>query len=477
MCQPLINDQVEIVAHSRVNYFFELAICFLIYGRTLISTLLQNQLLKQTCFQHGYNETICNELSANKNETKEIEKNLQSDVAEIKMVIELIYIIPTVFALFLGPWSDIYGRRKILISTFIGLTSTLILYAIICYISEFIAPNSPWLYVYGCIPEVLSGGWSSMFVVSLCYITDTTEESRRAYRITFFELFLMVAILLSTLTCNTILTLTDAPTVFMISAVMATFGTIILILFVNESVEVSQNVTTCDKVKSIFSPTHPIDLIKTCFKRRLYKERTIILILISIITLTIFTYNGNSTVGYLFQRHQFGWQLKDANYFESFSICVVVLGSIISLRLFKKVFKISEISLTVLALSSALLDATLRAFVSQSWQMYAISGVTLFQFIITPMCRTVITQIVSHDEIGKVMSLTATFEGLTSFIAAPLYVLVYTKTLSSLPGAFYFISAGAHTISLMFAALVFKNLASREKLINSYLIIENEQVD
>jgi MFS transporter, PCFT/HCP family, solute carrier family 46 (folate transporter), member 1 len=480
MDRPIIDEETEVQNDSNVQvaksrkYFLEVATILLFYGKNLPSTLLQNQLLKQTCFQQGYNETICNELSANSNETKDIEKLLQPHVAQINVVIELIRIVPAILALFFGPWSDIYGRRPILISSFTGFASTLMLFAVICYSSETFKPNNPWLYVYANIPEVLSGGWTSLLTTSLCYITDTTEESRRAYRITLFEMIIFFGVLMSTLTANTIITLTDVPTVFIISAVMAALGTIILIIFVDESIEVPQNVTICDKVKNLLSPIQPICMIKTCFKRRPFNERKIVLSLIAILMLTVFTNNGNITVSYLYERQQFGWQLKDANYFDSVGICVVILGCFIGLRLFKKVFGVSEIYLMILALVSAIFNDTLKAFATLSWQMYAASALTLFRILSSPMSRTIITQIVPHDEIGKIFSLTTSFEGLSSFASAPLYAYVYTKSLDTFPGAFFLISSAVFVINLALALWVFKMKRARESLINPYDRIENE---
>lgn len=117
------EEDVQILSQNQkpTRYFLEAALVLLFLGLYLPSVLLQNQILKQTCIQFGYNSTICDEICQNKNETKHIEEKLQPYVAQLQMTINLIQtIIPAILSLFLGPWSDTFGRKKILISTSTG---------------------------------------------------------------------------------------------------------------------------------------------------------------------------------------------------------------------------------------------------------------------------------------------------------------------------------------------------------------------
>ncbi|KAL7020178.1 hypothetical protein ACKWTF_011401 [Chironomus riparius] len=472
------EEEVEVQSQGRDTdesgkYFLELGLLFLFIGNNLVQTLLQNQIIKQSCTYLGYNQSICDIINLNENSTKDIEEKIQPYVANIDMITTLFHTItPAILSLFLGNWSDLYGRKKILCSTFLGYTLTLTLFAAVCFYSENIQSLSPWFYVYCYIPATVAGGWPSLLTAALCYITDTVHLSARSRRLTIIELIIFLGVLIGTFFCSSILALTDAPTVFIIASVLAMFGFLVITFFVDESIP-SNDVSTIEKAKNLFSPLIIVNLFKTCFKRRAFKGRRILLLLILILALIVFTFNGNSTVGYLFVREKFSWNLKQNNQFESYSIVCSLLGSVFGFAILKKVFKFSDISLTCLALFCYSLDSFLKAFATETWEMYAITSVTLFKILGSPMIRTLMSTIIPHDEIGKIFSITTSFEALSTFAASPLYAFVYKSTLTTFAGCFFLITAGVNIVNLFIAFYIAYLKKIRESLINPYEQIEN----
>lgn len=111
---------------SRLRDFrLEPALLLLFFGYNLASTIVPNILLREVCLFDGFAATNCSQLNTN-NGTEEIEKKIQPKVAEIIMATNLMHsIIPAIMSLFLGPWTDKYGRKKIIFSTSLGFTLTL----------------------------------------------------------------------------------------------------------------------------------------------------------------------------------------------------------------------------------------------------------------------------------------------------------------------------------------------------------------
>ena len=93
----------------------------------IAGTILQNQVIYQTCtVQFGYNESECALLgTANvTNDTKDIEIIVQKYAARIFMTQTMIEsIIPAFISLFIGPWSDKFGRKPVILSTSIGMSN------------------------------------------------------------------------------------------------------------------------------------------------------------------------------------------------------------------------------------------------------------------------------------------------------------------------------------------------------------------
>lgn len=134
---------------------------------------------------------------------------------------------------------------------------------------------------------------------------------------------------------------------------------------------------------------------------------------------------------------------------------LLVMGTIFWIYLFKKVFKFSDISLAIIALTSSVVGSLVKAFASEPWHLYLGLGATFLAGIFSPMMRSVITKTVPQSEVGKLFSITTSFEAVSILGAAPLYTYIYTSTYKTFPGAFNLISAIVYGITLIIAMYVF----------------------
>jgi PCFT/HCP family folate transporter-like MFS transporter 1/3 len=73
----------------------------------------------------------------------------------------------------------------------------------------------------------------------------------------------------------------------------------------------------------------------------------------------------------------------------------------------------------------------------------------MFCGLISIMIRSMISKLVSKDEVGKVFSFVASGEATMPLIAAPLYNLVYSCTVSTYPGTVYVMSSGFNLLILI----------------------------
>lgn len=465
------NILLEVKEGVKRKYALEPALFLLFFGFNLTGTILQNQLLKNVClYYYGYSETICNNLNTD-NKTKEVEEEIQPEVARIVMSISLIHsIVPAFLSLFLGPYSDKYGRKSVLNLTFVGFTLTLAAISAISYTSDYVVTLNPWSYALAYIPMMLSGGWPSMIAVVLCYITDITEEANRSVRLGVVEVIIFFGVFLGIASCSTIVQMTNPTTVFIISLGFAIIASLVMIFIVEETIQIP-DATRAEKMKALFSLTMVKEMIVTLFRRRSFKERRILLSLIIILMFTVFTLNGQSNVSYLFVREKFGWTIGKATQFDSINLLITITGSVIGLSVLKKLLHFSDLSLAVISLLSATVDSVIKAFATQPWHMYMSSGLTLFKVLSSPMCRSIISSIIPNNEIGKIYSITSSFEALSGLGAAPLYAYIYSQTLTYFAGAFYLITAFVYCINLLLAFFVGRWKTRREMLMNPYTSI------
>lgn len=145
--RPLDDELVQ--KPKKRSLPLEIPVLLLFLCWNLTGTVFQNQILFQTCtVSLGYNETDCLQLGRGdeseflkvkfaRKTSQLIQKvNLQSFFAfklqKLEKIVEsyattilmfraiLENIVPAIFSLFIGPWSDKYGRKPVLLCTFTG---------------------------------------------------------------------------------------------------------------------------------------------------------------------------------------------------------------------------------------------------------------------------------------------------------------------------------------------------------------------
>lgn len=451
------SDKNQDVTKTPQRWTLEPALLLLFFGWYLSVSIVTNQILKQTClYTFEYNCIVCTQLDG-KNATVSVEEAIQPHVAKILMTIGVLNsIIPTVLSLLLGPWSDKYGRKKVINCIFTGFTISMGWITIVSYLSDYISTNNPWNYLLAHLPFMIFGGWPTLIIVILCYITDQTNEANRSIRLTIVEIIIFVGILIAFASSSFILQLTNPTTVFCISFACILSGTIIVLFFVEETVIMKEDVGIIQQVKELFSPLRAKELLMTCIQQRPNKQRKIIWCLTIILMLTHFASNGSNTVFYLSVRQKFNWTLQDLTLYEAASMLFTVLGSIIGIVFLKKILKFSDLSLSTISLASLMVDGFIKAFSNKSWHLYLASAIALFKIISGPMLRSIMSTIVAKNEISKIYSITSSIEAISGLGAAPLYTATYSATLSSFPGAFNLITCGIFAMTLILAFLIAK---------------------
>lgn len=113
---------------------------------------------------------------------QDIETIVQPYAANILVAKQLIEsIVPGVLSLFLGPWSDRFGRKPVIMSSLFGYFLAICMSTVIAWISVQQEIN-PWAYALTSIPIALTGGLCGLLTSSISYIADVSNPSNRALR-------------------------------------------------------------------------------------------------------------------------------------------------------------------------------------------------------------------------------------------------------------------------------------------------------
>lgn len=129
----------------------------------------------------GYNQTECALLgSKNKDaQTAKLEELVEPKAAVINMTRSFTEnCITALFCLFVGPWSDKFGRKPLILSPLLGYTLGFLALVVIS-----LFPNaSPWYFVISSLPVCMTGGVPTFITGVLSHITDVTTPANRGMR-------------------------------------------------------------------------------------------------------------------------------------------------------------------------------------------------------------------------------------------------------------------------------------------------------
>ncbi|XP_061389293.1 probable peptidoglycan muropeptide transporter SLC46 [Musca vetustissima] len=219
-------------------FHVEPIVFLLVFSHSLSGTIMRNEIIYQACTAvFEYNETDC-QLLGTKNVSgylQEIETEVQPYVANLFMIRTLLEsIVPAFCGVFIGSWSDHYGRKPLLLISMIGFSGTYIIAAVIRELSQHYIVN-PWYYVLAVVPHSILGGNCVFSVAAFCYISDVTDTKTRPYRMIILEACLSIGLMVGSLISSHVYEATNATITFSISAILMCLTTAYIAIYVPES--------------------------------------------------------------------------------------------------------------------------------------------------------------------------------------------------------------------------------------------------
>ncbi|XP_054739026.1 proton-coupled folate transporter-like [Anastrepha obliqua] len=458
-------------------YLVEPMVFILLFAYSLSDTILKNQVIYQTCTTiFFFNETDCRQLGTkNASEhVRDIETTIQPFAAKILMTSTVIEsFVPALCGIFIGTWSDRFGRKPLLVIGYSGYALYYALAAIIAQLST-TRPVSPWYYLLAVVPYSLFGGSVTYSVATLCYISDVSSAQERPYRMATYEAALFIGLMSGSFLSGYLYEYTNATFVFLTSCSCIFVAVCITVFFIPESlnrrrfnfienlhVNVSSDLAASLNVESnqfrkLFDLAAVKEMWRTCFKPRECNDRAIIWLASFAQMSTFFVIYGSMAVFYLFIRETFHWTIKEFNTFETLNIFLSLMGNIMGVIILRRIFKLSIVSLGLLALLSESTGCFLRAFADTNWLLYLSIGVSALRSMGNPMCRTIISNILPPNELGKFFTFQGVLQAFLPFFASPIYTGIYSLTLTTFPGFYNLLSANLILLAICYLLIILR---------------------
>ncbi|CAH2089613.1 unnamed protein product [Euphydryas editha] len=160
----------------------EFPLFFTMLSVSLCGAVISNLVLYRTCvnsLNHTKDECQIFMSSSRNNGSKDLEQEVQKYATFVSMLRTIVEsLAPAILSLFLGVWSDTHGRKPLVVWPLLGMSLSSALVVVYSMIDSL----GPWWFILTSIPVSLSGGFTSLFTGSFCYISDISTKEKRSLR-------------------------------------------------------------------------------------------------------------------------------------------------------------------------------------------------------------------------------------------------------------------------------------------------------
>ncbi|CAD7077737.1 unnamed protein product [Hermetia illucens] len=325
------------------------------------------------------------------------------------------------------------------------------------------------------VPSML-GGQTLMIMGIYSYLTEITEEKDRAFRFGIFAVCANIIQLVGTPFSGTLFLQLGYVKMYIIGACILLLGILYLIFFIPEikkkpkAEETNGNINTTfesggktiatleidDKkivlkpkeeaerqkncLVDFFDPTSAYECIQIFAKKRAHNLRTYLILLVILQLLFIAPAIGEADYYYNFQLLQLKWNGEMFSYYNTYSAALNIVGTFLMTAVLIKFLSLSDSMAGFIASLGTVISKPLLAFSKEAILYYVGTTVDLFISCKAIAVKSIISNFVETEELGRLYSVLGITEALSGFIFPPLYSQIYSSTIESFPGAFYLFS-------------------------------------
>lgn len=129
----------------------------------------------------NFTKELCSNLTLDQN--KKYQEEVQVVTANLNMYLNILCAIPgIIMGWIMGPWSDINGRKPLMIIPQVGCLIAMGIFLLNTYFTQLSAEYLLFISIYACF-----GGFFSFLIGMYGFVADITEEQARTSRITLLD--------------------------------------------------------------------------------------------------------------------------------------------------------------------------------------------------------------------------------------------------------------------------------------------------
>ncbi|XP_042883336.1 proton-coupled folate transporter-like [Penaeus japonicus] len=413
----------------------------------------------------GFSHEVCSNISAHTEENLQVQKQF-SIFAFYNSIFFSVF--PLIFVLFMGAWSDKYGRK-------IPLLITLGCHVLWSggYLLNTWQTSWPVEIIYFVtFLGSIGGGPQGLLSSAIAYISDVTTVKTRTGRVsnTVSSWYLggplgmlVGAVAIQNVGVELALALVFSAYVSIFAYVFffikESHGPFAQMEGVEESPIKKEEVTKLRMVSDLFNWRRVLESFKTALRKR---EGSARIILITLIISNMVRRAARGFYMYSFVRRALHWDATDFSYWSSYRSFVSAVGSLILVPLLTRLISVSDPMLIVIGSLSIIGEYCCYGLIGGMATGFYIwlgppAGLISNASIIAQ--KSMATKLVSSTEKGRVSAVMAATQSLMPMVGYAMYAPIYHQTVQNFPAAQFFFGAGLATlIMITFLAIQLANV-------------------
>ncbi|XP_069942298.1 lysosomal proton-coupled steroid conjugate and bile acid symporter SLC46A3-like [Cherax quadricarinatus] len=447
---------------------------------------IENLQMDRVCrVSSGFSQQVCDNLKSEPAASVEVQQRY-SVFALYNGIIAAA--VPLFFILFMGAWSDKYGRKVPLIAVQLGHALHATGYLLVTLVPSW--PAEVLLVVT--LLDTLGGGCVSFLTAANSYIGDVSSEKSRTSRVGLANSIWFLGGPVGTLMGTFIYSWGGYLPLFAASLTLSLMALVYVVVWIPEShgpfaksssaespnhksqAELRESVAAAKcleanaapsnalqhtrptlyiMVKDFFNPSRILDSFKSTLRKREGNKRALILILIFTSLLRRVT---RSPYVFAFTRHVLGWQATDYSLWVTYKNLLATTGSLVAVPLLSGRLGVSDNLLAVVGAMSGVIEYVFYGCISDSrpYFIWIAPVAALLLNSCTIAQRAMMTKFVSKDEIGKVSAVLGALDGMMPMVTSALYTAVYHASVSTFPVAHFLLGASASALMIVFFCII-----------------------
>ncbi|KAF8765036.1 Proton-coupled folate transporter like protein [Argiope bruennichi] len=426
LCHPILN------IFSKLR--FEIA-CFSFTVALLISqSSSTSMILEKTCLSK-YSEDICGNL---KNYT-EIKSSVEQAAVNYQLIHTLIQTVPAVIvSLFIGSWSDKYGRKLPLQIALLGA----IIEAVLSCICAYYRHSRVEYYFIPAIFMGCMGGGAALLTIVYSYTSESVGHEKRTMKNAFFEIAIGLAKPVGVMAGGWIYNFWGYVAVFAIAACGLFFSLLWFTFMIPETRGLDNTDPWTVKAKQFVSCRNVTESFTLKVKQESQSRKKIVLLIISICILHISSSASTATaeVNYMYAHHQFNWGNTTYSTITSSYLVLTIIALIIITACLKR-FNAADTTIGIIGIIS---NFTRLVGIGVAWTpiVYHIANVLGLVQGCGPIAgRSCLSKSVANEDLGKVFSLVAITESILPIVTLIIFSQIFNAFLDIFPGTPYILLA------------------------------------